>query len=113
MLDDLDARQLRRLRAKLARGCPARQVADEFGYSVSSVYQFMQAEDIPRRGKHLWTAYEDELVRRYYPTHGGSWDGWARLMPERRPSRSTLTWRAMKLGVRYEGRSYGGMKGAT
>ena len=105
MLDDLDARQLRRLRAKLAQGCQPKYVAREFGYSTSIVYRYMRAEGIPRRVKRAWTADEDELVRRYYPTHGGSWDGWARLMPERKPTRRVLTWRARKLGVRYEGHS--------
>lgn len=113
MLDDLDERQLRRLRAKLVQGCQPKDVAREYGYCVSNIYRYMAAEGIPRRDKRLWTEREDDLIRRHYPAHGASWDGWARLMPERKPTRRVLTWRARKLGVRYEGRSYGGEKGAT
>lgn len=30
-----------------------------------------------------WTPEEDAVVRENYPSHGGAWDGWSRLLPGR------------------------------
>lgn len=45
--------------------------------------------------KHTrWTEEEDELIREHYPEHGGVWDGWSELMPERMPTPETIYARA-------------------
>lgn len=46
-----------------------------------------------------WTPDEDELVRRHYPGHGATWDGWAELLPAH-PKAPAIRSRATKLGVR-------------
>ena len=54
----------------------------------------------PKRRWRRWTEAEDALIREHYPECGGSWGGWARLMPERMPSRDDVNHRARVLGVR-------------
>ena len=54
----------------------------------------------PKRQWRRWTDAEDALIRKHYPEHGGAWRGWARLMPERMPTRDDVNHRAHALGVR-------------
>lgn len=44
-----------------------------------------------------WTKAEDDVLRRHMPTHGPSWDGWARLLPGR--TGTAIMARKKKLGV--------------
>lgn len=39
-----------------------------------------------RMGCRALTPEEDELVRRHYPSHGATWDGWDELLPNRSPN---------------------------
>lgn len=50
-----------------------------------------------RRGSE-WTTRQDELLERYYPEHGPSWDGWERLLPGR--TCRAIAKQASKIGVR-------------
>lgn len=54
----------------------------------------------PKRRWRRWTEAEDALIREHYPEHGGAWLGWAKLMPERMPTRRDMNRRACTLGVR-------------
>lgn len=54
----------------------------------------------PRRN---WTDLEDEVIVRYYPEHGLSWDGWGELLPGR--TAQAISARASKIGVRSANRS--------
>ena len=44
-----------------------------------------------------WTPEEDQVVRENYPVHGGSWDGWERVLPGR--TSEAIRVHAFKLGV--------------
>lgn len=55
---------------------------------------------MPKRRWRRWTAYEDALIREHYPERGACWSGWARLMPDRMPTRDDVTHRARAIGVR-------------
>ena len=44
-----------------------------------------------------WTPEEDQVVRENYPVHGGSWDGWERLLPGR--TSEAIRVHAFKLGA--------------
>ena len=52
------------------------------------------------RAWRRWTSEEDALIREHYPEMGGGWSGWARLMPDRLPTRDSVVHRAHSLGVR-------------
>lgn len=45
-----------------------------------------------------WTTGEEDALRRYYPEHGPSWDGWGKMLPRR--SRNSISQHACKLGVK-------------
>lgn len=45
-----------------------------------------------------WEAWEDELIRQYYPIHGSRWDGWGYHLADR--SRKAIRARAAALHVR-------------
>ena len=85
---------------ELADGASAYMIQRKYGIHESTVYYIMRTFGIERRKWRRWTAEEDDLIRRYYPKHGGVWDGWARLMPERCPTENDLHARAHKLGVK-------------
>ena len=75
----------------------------KYGISETAVYHIMRKYGIKRRTWRKWTAEEDALIREYYPKHGGLWDGWARLMPDRCPTENDLYVRAHRLGVKRYG----------
>lgn len=53
-----------------------------------------------------WTPEEDDLIKMYFPLHGGSWKEWAYIMPHR--SDKSIMMRASRLGIRSDYRRHGG-----
>lgn len=47
----------------------------------------------------MWSEYEEDIVRVYYPEHGAQWKGWSELLPGR--TLNAIQNRAYRLGVRY------------
>lgn len=45
-----------------------------------------------------WSADEDEAIRSYYPRHGGAWEWWDVVLPNR--TYAAINSRAVALGVR-------------
>jgi hypothetical protein len=100
---NLTLKQRAQVAQELANGASAYMIQRKYGISESSVYYIMRTCGIERRKWRRWTEQEDELIREHYPEHGGVWDGWARLMPERCPTENDLHARAHKLGVKRYG----------
>jgi hypothetical protein len=46
---------------------------------------------------HPWTKDEDEILRRFLPSHGPGWEGWKELLPDR--SRYAISARKVSLGI--------------
>ncbi|MBQ9006737.1 MAG: hypothetical protein IJ092_10255 [Atopobiaceae bacterium] len=45
----------------------------------------------------VWSDAEDDAVREFYPRHGGSWAGWAEVLPGR--TKAAIRVRAGRIGV--------------
>ena len=88
---------------ELADGASAYMIQRKYGISESAVYYIMRTCGIERRKWRRWTEQEDALIREHYPEHGALWDGWAKLMPERNPTKDDIHNRAHKLGIKRYG----------
>jgi hypothetical protein len=86
--------------SELRSGTKPEHVAKRYGMCVSGIYHVMKRYGIQRRSWRKWTEEEDELIRLYYPEHGPSWSGWAKLMPERDASKDSIAHRANHLGIK-------------
>lgn len=99
----LTDRQRAEIICELHGGASVCGIMRKYGIDESAVYYIMRKCGIERRKWRRWTKDEDDLIRKYYPIHGGTWDGWAKLMPERKPTENDLHSRAHKLGVKRYG----------
>lgn len=74
------------------------------GRTVGATQRHIDYRNINRRLRFgsAWTPEEDDLLRKHYPAHGPSWDGWKKLLPNR--TNWSVENRASKLGLRAPGR---------
>lgn len=97
---NLTPRQRAEIAKELSEGASVVSIQRKYGITESAVYYTMRKYGIGRRNWLRWTPEEDEILRTWYPSRGASWDGWAKLMPDRKPSASSIHNRAWRLGVK-------------
>jgi hypothetical protein len=85
--------------AALRSGMKPQMVAKRYGISEKTAYDLAKSTGVKRRRWKRWTSAEDDMIRTWYPSKGGAWDGWKVLMPDRNPTEGDIQARASKLGV--------------
>ena len=74
-------------------------VARQYGISEKTAYDLAKSSGIRRRKWQRWTEEEKDAIRTWYPSKGGAWDGWERVLPGRDLTVDDIQQAAHRLGV--------------